>query len=122
MLRGSLVSGSGFLPIGLAQSATGEYTRSIFEVSAIALLLSWLAAVTVIPLLGYRLLSQHPTRRPADAQGAVPNDIYVTKFYRLLRGWVGLCVDPRALWLRAMLDALSICLTLYNLEPAPTRH
>ncbi len=30
----------------------GEYTRSIFEVSAIALLLSWLAAVIVIPLLG----------------------------------------------------------------------
>jgi multidrug efflux pump len=42
---------------------TGEYTRSIFEVSAIALLLSWLAAVIVIPLLGYRILSEHPTRR-----------------------------------------------------------
>jgi multidrug efflux pump len=63
MLTGTLVTVSGFLPIALAKSATGEYTRSIFEVSAIALLLSWLAAVIVIPLLGYHILSEHPTRR-----------------------------------------------------------
>src|SRR6202044_511522 len=69
MLTGTLVTVSGFLPIALAKSATGEYTRSIFEVSAIALLLSWLAAVIVIPLLGYRILSEHPTRRSAaDSQ------------------------------------------------------
>ena len=64
MLTGTLVTVSGFLPIALAQSATGEYTRSIFEVSAIALLLSWLAAVIVIPLLGYPdSCREHPTRR-----------------------------------------------------------
>src|SRR4030081_2411263 len=62
MLTGTLVTVSGFLPIALAKSATGEYTRSIFQVSAITLLLSWLAAVIVIPLLGYRILSEHPTR------------------------------------------------------------
>src|ERR1700689_3099745 len=63
MLTGTLVTICGFLPIALAKSGTGEYTRSIFEVSAIALLLSWLAAVIVIPLLGYHILSEHPTRR-----------------------------------------------------------
>jgi multidrug efflux pump len=62
MLTGTLVTVSGFLPIALAKSGTGEYTRSIFEVSAIALILSWLAAVVVIPLLGFRILSEHPTR------------------------------------------------------------
>src|SRR5271166_1638136 len=93
MLTGTLVTVSGFLPIALARSQTGEYTRSIFEVSAIALLLSWLAAVTVIPLLGYRLLSQHPTRRPDDAPGGATHDVYDTRFYRRLRGWVGWCVD-----------------------------
>ncbi|MBV8159020.1 MAG: efflux RND transporter permease subunit, partial [Dyella sp.] len=35
MLTGTLVTVSGFLPIALAKSGTGEYTRSIFEVSAI---------------------------------------------------------------------------------------
>ena len=72
MLTGTLVTVSGFLPIALAKSATGEYTRSIFEVSAIALLLSWLAAVIVIPLLGYQILSEHPTRRASLPDAGVP--------------------------------------------------
>jgi multidrug efflux pump len=102
MLTGTLVTICGFLPIALARSATGEYTRSIFEVSAIALLLSWLAAVIVIPLLGYRILSEHPTRRafgnpgterPGAGEGH--HDIYGGKFYRRLRGWIGWCIDHR---------------------------
>jgi len=52
MLTGTLVTVAGFLPIALAKSSTGEYTRSIFEVSAIALIASWLAAIVLIPLLG----------------------------------------------------------------------
>ena len=40
MLTGTLVTVAGFLPIALAKSSTGEYTRSIFEVSAIALITS----------------------------------------------------------------------------------
>ena len=97
MLTGTLVTISGFLPIAMAKSGTGEYTRSIFEVSAIALLLSWLAAVVVIPLLGYRLLAV----RVADAAPAAHPDVYDTKFYRRLRGWIGWCVDRRG-WVLAM--------------------
>jgi multidrug efflux pump subunit AcrB len=67
MLTGTLVTTAGFLPIALARSGTGEYTRSIFQVSAIALVISWLAAVIVIPLLGYHLLPQHAGDAPADA-------------------------------------------------------
>ena len=37
MLTGTLVTVAGFLPIATAASSTGEYTRSIFQVSAIAL-------------------------------------------------------------------------------------
>ncbi|HEY8245110.1 MAG TPA: efflux RND transporter permease subunit, partial [Casimicrobiaceae bacterium] len=40
MLTGTLVTVAGFLPIATAKSSTGEYTRSIFEVSAIALIAS----------------------------------------------------------------------------------
>ena len=45
MLTGTLVTVAGFLPIATAKSGTGEYTRSIFEVSAIALIASWVVAV-----------------------------------------------------------------------------
>ncbi|MFZ5580083.1 MAG: efflux RND transporter permease subunit [Pseudomonadota bacterium] len=57
MLTGTLITAAGFLPIAMAQSSVGEYTRSIFQVVAIALILSWFVAVIVIPYLGYRLLA-----------------------------------------------------------------
>ncbi len=127
MLTGTLVTVSGFLPIALAKSGTGEYTRSIFEVSAIALLLSWLAAVIVIPLLGYRILSEHPTRRAfgrhKDAeQGAAAAhtahlDVYDTKFYRRLRGWISWCVDRRGLVLAVTLALFVIGLAGFSLIP-----
>jgi len=53
MLTGTLVTVAGFLPIATAKSSTGEYTRSLFEVVAIALIISWFAAVIFVPYLGY---------------------------------------------------------------------
>jgi len=105
MLTGTLVTVAGFLPIALAQSDTGEYTRAIFEVSAISLLISWLAAVTVIPVLGYRMLPT-PIRQPDDDEHA----IYNTPFYLRLRGWIGWCVDHKGNVLLATL--LGFVLTL----------
>jgi acetylornithine deacetylase/succinyl-diaminopimelate desuccinylase-like protein len=58
MLTGTLVTAAGFLPIATAASSTGEYTRSIFQVVTIALLISWVAAVVFIPYLGYQLLTE----------------------------------------------------------------
>ncbi|HPY38910.1 MAG TPA: efflux RND transporter permease subunit [Thiolinea sp.] len=60
MLTGTLVTTAGFLPIATAASATGEYTRSIFQVVAIALILSWFAAVIIVPWLGYHILKAEP--------------------------------------------------------------
>jgi multidrug efflux pump len=123
MLTGTLVTVSGFLPIALAKSATGEYTRSIFEVSAIALLLSWLAAVSVIPLLGFRILSEHPTRRAfgqheaADPAHVEHHDVYDTRFYRRLRGWIGWCVDRRGLVLVVTLMVFVVGLAAFRLVP-----
>jgi len=126
MLTGTLVTVSGFLPIALAKSATGEYTRSIFQVSAITLLLSWLAAVIVIPLLGYRILSEHPTRRgrshaAEEGQGTAKaeehHDIYDTSFYRRLRGWIGWCVDHRLRVLIVTLIVFVVAMGAFKLVP-----
>ena len=59
MLTGTLVTAAGFLPIGLAKSGTGEYTRSIFQVTSLALIISWFAAVIFIPYLGYHFLPDY---------------------------------------------------------------
>ena len=66
MLTGSFVTMAGFVPIGFAKSAAGEYTFSIFAVVSIAVLASWLVAVIFIPLLGVALLAKPSAPQPAE--------------------------------------------------------
>ena len=110
MLTGTLVTVAGFLPIATASSATGEYTRSIFQVSAIALIISWFAAVILVPFLGYHLLPNY-TEAPVPSKmslwlknrfnltdkklSADHHDIYNTPFYRSLRTLITHCVRYR---------------------------
>ncbi len=56
MLTGTLVTIAGFLPVGLAKSAAGEYCFPMFIVITLALLSSWLVAVIFCPLVGSGLL------------------------------------------------------------------
>ena len=94
MLTGTLVTVSGFLPIALAKSSTGEYTRSIFEVSAIALIASWFAAVVLIPLLGYHLLPER--KRQAQRRPTTTSTTSTTRgFYRRLRAGSTWCIERR---------------------------
>jgi multidrug efflux pump len=109
MLSGTLVTVAGFLPIALARSSTGEYTRSIFQVSAIALLLSWLAAVVVIPLLGYRLM---PERRPSPE-----HDVYGGPFYQRFRGWVTWCVEHRKTVIAGTVTMFVLALGAFTFVP-----
>jgi multidrug efflux pump len=60
MLTGTLITATGFLPIGLAKSVTGEYTFAIFAVTVLALVLSWLVSVYFVPYLGTLLLKPPP--------------------------------------------------------------
>jgi multidrug efflux pump len=129
MLTGTLVTVAGFLPIATAVSATGEYTRSIFQVSAIALVISWFAAVILVPFLGYHLLPDY-AHAPQPSKfmfwlkarlGLIEkntlaqndqnhhHDIYNTRFYRAFRSVVTACVRYRK-------TVLVITLTLFVLS------
>jgi multidrug efflux pump len=135
MLTGTLVTVAGFLPIATAKSATGEYTRSLFQVSAIALGVSWIVAVIVIPYLGFRLLPERssgaqpslalrlwskfrrgrmPPHRPS---GAVHPDPYDTAFYRALRTLIHWVVAHRRIVLAATLGTFVAALGLFRLVP-----
>ncbi|MGA4275665.1 efflux RND transporter permease subunit [Ralstonia nicotianae] len=107
MLTGTLVTVCGFLPIALAKSSTGEYTRSIFEVSAISLIVSWFAAVVLVPLLGYHMLPEH---KNGAAEHGHEHDIYNTGFYQRLSGWISFCIERRwmILGVTAVLFALGM--------------
>ena len=126
MLSGTLVTAAGFLPIATAASSTGEYTRSIFQVVVIALLVSWLAAVIVVPYLGYRLLpdlSDHAPqasvmqtwwarmrRKPLPIPQHSHHDLYQSGFYQRFRGLVTACVKHRwwVIAITVVIFALSI--------------
>ncbi|OAH99084.1 efflux RND transporter permease subunit [Methylomonas methanica] len=114
MLSGTLVTAAGFLPIATAASSTGEYTRSIFQVVVIALLVSWFAAVVFVPYLGYRLLPDLSKGQEQESswarfwaklwkkpQSDQPKnhslDLYQTPFYLRFRKLVAACVIHR--WL-----------------------
>jgi len=58
LLGATIIGIAAFGPIGLADDNSGHFLRSLFQVVAISLLLSWVLAVTVVPLLGNYLLSQ----------------------------------------------------------------
>ncbi|ACC70449.1 efflux RND transporter permease subunit [Paraburkholderia phymatum] len=115
MLTGTLVTVSGFLPIALAKSSTGEYTRSIFEVSAIALIASWLAAVVLIPMLGYHLLPER--KREAHESEDHEHDIYETRFYRRLTGWISWCIERRYIVLAITVILFVVSLAGFALVP-----
>ncbi|MBP7240802.1 efflux RND transporter permease subunit [Amaricoccus sp.] len=56
MLTGTLITIAGFVPIGFAESMAGEYTISLFQVVAIALIASWFVAVLFTPIVGGLIL------------------------------------------------------------------
>ncbi|BBB97511.1 MULTISPECIES: efflux RND transporter permease subunit [Bradyrhizobium] len=90
MLTGTLVTAAGFLPIGFANSAVGEYAGGIFWIVAISLVASWFVAVIFTPYIGVKLLPNIKVHQNHD-----PHAIYETRMYRGLRGVVQWCVDHR---------------------------
>lgn len=56
MLAGTLITAAGFIPVGMAEGQTSEYTASLFWVIGAALILSWIASIFVSPVLGYKFI------------------------------------------------------------------
>ncbi len=93
MLTGTLITAVGFLPIAMAKSAAGEYTFTIFSVTAMALILSWIAAVIFTPYLGFLILKEHPkTGLQATPDMASSHDVFNTPALNALRRAVTWCV------------------------------
>ncbi|WP_119966051.1 efflux RND transporter permease subunit [Simplicispira lacusdiani] len=94
MLTGTLITAAGFLPIGIAKSAVGEYTFAIFAVTVIALVLSWLASVYFVPYLGTLLLKRPPHVAAAGVTDD-PHEVFDSPFYTAFRRLVHWCVEHR---------------------------
>ncbi|MEA5091276.1 Efflux pump membrane transporter BepE [bioreactor metagenome] len=89
MLTGTLVTCAGFIPIGFSKGNAAEFTNSIFVVVSIALLISWLVSVLVVPLLGILLMKP---------KIVVENhDPYDKKFYKVFKKLLSWCLRKRKL-------------------------
>ncbi|WP_101675968.1 efflux RND transporter permease subunit [Alloalcanivorax mobilis] len=113
MLTGTLITAAGFLPIATADSSTGEYTRSIFQVVTLALLVSWITAVVFVPYLGDKLL---PDLARRNGEGEV-HDPYQKPFYRRFRTLVAWCVKHRKTVIVLTLLCFVGSLALFRLVP-----
>ncbi len=145
MLTGTLITAAGFLPIATAASSTGEYTRSLFQVVTIALVVSWIAAVLFIPYLGDKMLPDlhNPTaprpgslagrwhalrlrwadRNPALAnlvrpkQLAHDHDPYKSAFYQRFRTFLDACLRRRWLVIFATIGLFVFSLAMFRFVP-----
>ncbi|MCT9187348.1 efflux RND transporter permease subunit [Acinetobacter baumannii] len=137
MLTGTLITAAGFLPIATAQSSTGEYTRSIFQVVTIALLVSWVAAVLFVPYLGEKILPdftktghQAPwyvrlwariTKKPQPQTVAISQDHhydpYQTSFYLRFRKMVEFCVTYRKTVIATTVGIFVLSVLMFKMVP-----
>ncbi|MFO1411490.1 MAG: efflux RND transporter permease subunit [Acinetobacter parvus] len=135
MLTGTLITAAGFLPIATAQSGTGEYTRSIFQVVTIALIVSWIAAVLFVPYLGEKLLPDFTKqnqqaawylrlwarlrKQPApvvEAHGT-HHDPYQSRFYQSFRNVVEICITYRKTVIAITVGIFVLSVAMFKLVP-----
>ena len=79
-----------FAAIGTSDDNTGEFCRSLFQVVMVSLLLSWVTAVTITPLLCVMFL-----KRPKE--GAVARDPYAGGLFTLYKGLLKACIRMKAI-------------------------
>ena len=81
----TLIAILAFAAIGTSDDNTGEFCRSLFQVVLVSLLLSWVTAVTVTPLLCIMFLKKL-------AEGAAAEDPYGGGFYAIYKSLLHVCI------------------------------
>ncbi len=99
LLGGTAIAILSFAPIGASQNSTGEYCRSLFLVIGISLLLSWVLAITVTPLLAEGFLKAKPSTKDGG-------DPYGGLFFRAYRRFLEWCIDNRLFTFFALIALL----------------
>lgn len=137
MLTGTLITAAGFLPIATAASSTGEYTRSIFQVVTLALIVSWIAAVVFVPYLGDKLLPdftktahkaawyvrlwarlrQQPKPQAVIHHAGEHFDPYQSKMYQSFRKMVNWCVTYRKTVIAITVGIFVLSVAMFKFVP-----
>jgi multidrug efflux pump subunit AcrB len=92
LLGGTVIGILAFSGVGLSDNNTGEFARSLFYVITISLMLSWVTAITVTPMLCALLLK-------ADPNASNEDDAYSGKGFQIFRRMVQASIRFRYLTL-----------------------
>ncbi|MBO4852093.1 MAG: efflux RND transporter permease subunit [Schwartzia sp.] len=106
MLTGTLITCAGFIPVAFSKGMASEFCEALFPVIAIALLLSWVAAVTVTPVLGYYLI------QVKEGGEKAPDEMYQGKFYQIFRDILTWFLRHRAIVLLATAGIFAVAIWL----------
>jgi multidrug efflux pump subunit AcrB len=112
-LTGALITVAAFMPIGFAQSTTGEYAGGIFWIVGTAVLFSWVVSGIITPYLAVKMLPDFAKH----GHGAAHADPYNTPFYRKLRGLIDLAIARR--WWVIAVTVAAFAVSVYGARFVP---
>lgn len=108
LLGATLIAILAFLPIFLSPDTTGEYVRDLFIVLAVSLLLSWILALTQIPLHADRALK---------VKARQTEDLYDSRVYRVFRNFLSYMLWHKKLALAVTVLLLGVSVYLFRYIP-----
>ena len=110
LLGATLIAIIAFLPIFMSPDTAGVYTRDLFIVLAVSLLLSWVLALVHVPLMANRIL--HPeVSKEASTTG---KRVYEGKIYAVLRSLLRFSLAHRWSFVFAMVALVALSAFSYR--------
>ena len=108
LLGATIIAILAFAAIGTSDDSTGEFCRSLYQVVLVSLLMSWVSAVTVTPLLCVMFLKAPETPEGGEASA----DPYGSRFYTGFKSLLRACIGRR--WVSVGVVAGLFGLSLYG--------
>ncbi len=104
MLGGTFIAVLAFAPVGLSKAQAGEFLKSLFQVVGISMMLSWLAALIIAPVLGKAMLK--PEKKDGDPYGG-----FLFRAYRsILEG----CLRHRTLTVFVVIGMFTVSMYIFS--------
>lgn len=108
LLGATLIAILAFFPIFLSPDTAGVYVRDLFIVLAVSLMLSWLLALTHVPLMAKKML-----KKPKDSTDGA----YNSKPYQILRSVLNWGLKNKTLTIGAAVALVGLSIFCYRFLP-----
>ncbi len=106
LLAASLTTIFAFLPIPLAENATGEFCFSLFVVVALTLFCSWALSMSMVPMMCFYILKPK-----------LKIETFTSRLYRWYRTFLLLCLRNRTVFIATVVLACGVALWGFKFVP-----